>query len=71
MFGRKKSGIVISTFVGAGAYQHNVKFWGDIHAVPQEVVDMLQEVNERLYEHMPQGSDKLVSRIEYRHPDNK
>jgi len=69
MFGRKKSGIVIRTFVGAGRYQHDVKFFGDIRAVSQEVADMLQKVNERLYEYMPQESDKLISRIEYKHLD--
>jgi hypothetical protein len=67
MFGRKKSGIKIETFVGAGVYQHNIHFWGDIDAVPQEIVDMLKNVNEKLYEHMPKESDCLVSRIEYRH----
>ena len=37
----KKSGISIETFVGAGRFQHNVKFFGDIRDVSQEVVDML------------------------------
>ncbi|VVB78497.1 Uncharacterised protein [uncultured archaeon] len=64
----KKSGITIETFVGAGHFQHQVYFSGKIQDVSQEVVDMLQKVNEKLYEEMPQGSKGLISRIEYKHP---
>lgn len=66
MFGRKKSGIVVRTFASAGRYQHDTRFFGEIQDVPEEVVDMLKRANERLYEHMPEGSEGLVSRIEYR-----
>ena len=68
MFGAKKSGIEIKTFCSAGRFQHDVRFCGEIRDVPQEVVDMLQTVNEKLYESMPEGSYGLVSRIEYKHP---
>ena len=53
MVGAKKSGIEIKTFCSAGRFQHDVRFCGEIRDVPQEVVDMLQTVNEKLYEFMP------------------
>ena len=68
MFGRKRAGIIVKTFVGAGVYQHDARFRGKIDDVPNEVVDILKQANERLYEHMPQGSYGLVSCIEYRSP---
>ena len=34
--------------------------------VEKTMMNMLKRANERLYEHMPEGSEGLVSRIEYR-----
>lgn len=62
---RKKSGIVIHTTGSGRRYQHDVRYFGKIEDVSQDVVDLLKKANERLYDEMPNGSEGLVSRVEY------
>ncbi len=64
-----KRGIKITTFMGAGVYQHKVY---DINvgnkrelAVSDEVVEMQKKVNEKLYEEIPEGSGLITSIINY------
>jgi len=67
----RKVGIKVETFVGAGRYQHEVICLGDYRRscrIPEEVVEMQKKLNERLWEHIPDGSDRLVSEINYREP---
>ncbi|MBU0958787.1 MAG: hypothetical protein KKB31_02455 [Nanoarchaeota archaeon] len=70
----RKLAIIVETFQSAGRYQHKVFEEGAVRKeverreISTEVVDMLKKVNERLYDEMPEGSEKLVSRIEYTLP---
>jgi len=58
-----------------GRYQHRVREIGvkadRAGELSNWVVEGLKEVNEKLYEEMPEGSGSLVSRIEYNSPKKR
>ncbi len=64
-----KVGIRIETFVGGGRYQHKVVTNGDYQKscnIPEEIIDAQKRLNEKLWEHMPEGAHSLTSNISYR-----
>jgi|WetSurMetagenome_2_1015567.scaffolds.fasta_scaffold1857070_1 hypothetical protein len=74
MFGRRKIGAIVETFVGAGHYQHRVYNIGvdakNLHdcQLSNEIIEMLKKVNEKVYDAMSEGSSGLVVRVEYKTP---
>ena len=73
MWGRKKIGLRVETFMAAGRWQHQVYEFGlkrgdRSEEISDDVVEAQKRTNEALYDHMPEGSGKVISRIYYTPP---
>ncbi len=64
---RRHVGVRVETWMSAGRYIHTVYNVGGQAAtrIPEEVVDRQRKLNEAMYDHMPNGSERLVSFIRY------
>ena len=64
--GKRKASIQIKTLNIGGRFQHDLKYTGRLEDISNEVVNMLKEVNEKLWKDISDGySSNLVSKIGY------